>query len=78
MKISAVALVVLLFVSFVCCIDLEVQVFYNGKPQPQSMYLRGDGLGLNWDQGILMQKSADTDFLWTAVLSYNASNVGDV
>lgn len=59
----------------VLCIDLEVQVFYDGVPQPNSMYLRGDGLGLNWDTGVQLTASS-TQYLWTGTFSYTSSDVG--
>jgi len=67
-----------LFICSCVCINLEVQVFYNGKPQPSDMYLRGDGLGLNWNSGIKMTPSQDTNYLWTATLSYNQTQVGNI
>ena len=55
-------------------LNLEVQVLYNGKPAPRSMYLRGDNLGLNWESGLLMTSSSNN--LWTLTLSYNSTQVG--
>lgn len=56
--------------------ELQIQVYYNGSPQPNSMYLRGDNLGLNWNSGILMDVSPTNPDLWTVTLPYNASSAG--
>ena len=56
--------------------ELKIQVYYNGSPQPNSMYLRGDNLGLNWNRGILMDVSPTNPDLWTVTLPYNASSIG--
>lgn len=63
---------------FTSCIDLEVQVYYNGVPQPSSMYLRGDGLGLNWDSGVLLNPSNSTEYMWTGTFSYTSISVGSI
>eukprot|EP01096_Ripella_sp_DP13-Kostka_P000706 TRINITY_DN10816_c0_g1_i1.p1 TRINITY_DN10816_c0_g1~~TRINITY_DN10816_c0_g1_i1.p1 ORF type:complete len:413 (+),score=150.92 TRINITY_DN10816_c0_g1_i1:32-1240(+) len=56
-------------------LTLEVQVLYNGKNTPSSMYLRGDGLGLNWNSGIAMKSVSQ--YTWSYTLTYNSSVVGN-
>ena len=69
-------LCVVLGLGLVVGLELNVQVMYNGSPSPQSMYLRGDGLGLNWNEGVVLAPSNSTPFLWTGVFSYSSASVG--
>merc|ERR1712137_289109 len=64
---------------FVCCsvgINLQVNVHYDGKPAPQSMYIRGDMLGLNWNSGAQMDQTSSST--WTITLSYSSSDSSKV
>jgi hypothetical protein len=57
-------------------IQLQINVRYNGKQTPSSLYLRGNNLGLNWNKGIQMTFAGN--YTWTAALSYNSSLAGQV
>ena len=72
---STRAIVLLLsLISIASCLDLVVNIHYNGKPVPSSMYLRGDGLGLNWNSGVILNSTSPT--LWSGTFTYSQSDVG--
>ena len=53
---------------------LTVIVQYNGLTASGNMFLRGDGLGLNWNSGEEMAQISSTE--WQISLTFSSSDVG--
>ena len=51
--------------------SFTVTARYPADTLPAPLYLRGDGCGLNWDQGIRMQEVSHTD--WAVTLQCQSS-----
>eukprot|EP01095_Lingulamoeba_sp_RSL-Kostka_P007819 TRINITY_DN2548_c0_g1_i1.p1 TRINITY_DN2548_c0_g1~~TRINITY_DN2548_c0_g1_i1.p1 ORF type:complete len:390 (-),score=110.83 TRINITY_DN2548_c0_g1_i1:37-1206(-) len=77
MFLSKTVLIFLIFVFYCYCDNsiLTVNVNYNGKP-PDSIYLRGDNLNLNWQNGQQMKQIGS--FMWSIDLTFNSNNVGEI